>query len=110
MKASSARIGRTGSAMSAHGKRLIDHDELERYKPRGLSGGAAQPEARWRTTRLEAEDKGTQTRAVVEEVRGVGWRYCVARAGSILGSGEGLSKERALVEARSAMQRRGDAS
>lgn len=37
--------------MSARGRLL---DELESYRPRGLSGGAAHPGLRWRPTRLGA--------------------------------------------------------
>jgi hypothetical protein len=96
--------------MSAPGKRLIDHDELERFRPRGLSGGASQPGPRWRPTRIEAEDKSAMTVAIVEEVRGQGWRYVVTCASRVVGSGNRLSKERAIAAATRAMERRGATS
>lgn len=80
--------------------------------PRGLSGGAeTSAGSRWRPTRLETSDKATLTRAVVEEVRGHGWRWNAWRGTVLIGVGgllERLSKDQAIEAAMRAM--RGEAS
>lgn len=98
--------------MSAKGSRLLgDTDELTRFQPRGLSGGAEQPAVPWRATRLEAENKTAGVYAVVAEVRDEGWRWEVTKGPLAVGNGRGLSKEQAVAMARRAwdiaMSRRG---
>lgn len=93
-------------------KRLLDDaDETLGFQPRGLSGGTERPGPTWRATRLEAEDKATLTKALVEEIRGAGWRYRVNRGVvGVIAEGERLSKERALAAATRAMERAGPSS
>lgn len=97
--------------MPPRGSRLLgDADEIGRFQPRGLSGGTAQRGPNWRSTRIEAVDKAAGIRAVVEEVKGLGWRYDVTGGHCAAVSGSGLSKEQAIADATRAMERRGATS
>jgi hypothetical protein len=74
--------------------------------PRGLDGGTELPlGARWRATRIEAEDTAGR-KALVEEVRGQGWRWEVRWLGKIW-IGQGLSKAAAIDAATRTMRGEG---